>query len=313
MAALELNLLPDVKKEFQKARRQRNLVISISILVSIVAGGLIVALFLVMGGLQVQKNVLLGEIGADGTGKTASPLDKNSYIGKIKQAQSGSQDLNSVLTIQNDLAQLTKLKSTQPIFSRLLFGSQSNPGYLSQINPASPIMISLQQVQVGASSGTSNGTAATTTSTSANSNTITLQGTAWTSNDPSGSYNALNSYVMTLKNTMLSYSSPETKGKVTTVNLFPSVTVTQQQLGSIATSSSSSSSSNSGSGATSPVSFTIVVTYDKAAFAVDSTNISLKVPQKTSSDAIVNAPRDTFGASTTTNSTSTTSTGGSNE
>ena len=304
MAALELNLLPDVKREFQKARRQRNLVISISILVSIIAVGLIVALFLVMGGLQLQKNVLLGQIGADSTGKTASPLDKNSYIGKIQQAQNGSQDLNSVLTIQNDLLQLKKLKSTQPIFSRLLFGSQSDPGYLSQINPASPIMISLQQVQVGTSSNTSSA-ATTATESAADSNTITLQGTAWNSNDPSGSYNALNNYVMTLKNTMFSYSSPETKGKVTTVNLFPSVKVTQQQLGSNA--SNSSGSGNGDSGAASPVSFTIAVTYDKAAFAVDSTNIRLKVPQKTSSDAIVNAPRDTFSA------TSSTSTGGSNE
>ncbi|MFZ2560226.1 MAG: hypothetical protein WAW91_01155 [Candidatus Nanoperiomorbaceae bacterium] len=293
---LELNLLPDVKKEYQKALRQRNLVVSIAIFASLISAGVIVALLLTMGGLQVQKSILLGQIGADGTGQ-ASSASSDSYIGKIKKAQTSSQSLNSVLTIQNDLSQLTKLKKSQPAFSRLFYAAPNFPGILSQINPADPVEVALQQVQLGTSaSGSGGSTAATAASGTAGAatgaDTMTLQGTAWNQGNPNGGYDALNTYATTLKSATVSYASLATKNKVVTEKLFPSVTVTQQQLGQ--GQGQSQGQGGASDGANSPVTFTIVVSYNKAIFDVDSTNISFKVPHQTSSDAISNAPKSTF-------------------
>ena len=274
--AVELNLLPDIKKEYQKSKRQRNMVISISILASVIAIGIVVVLLLVMAGLNVQKTVLMSQIGyTDGSSKP----DPNSYLGKINAAQNNSkQDLNSILTVQNSLAQISVLKSKQPVFSRLFYGSDSDKGFLAQMNPANPIVVSLQQVQIGATAGSNSGTSTTTSS-----NTIQFQGTAYNSSNPNASFDALNTYIATLQNTTISYSSPATGNKVVTENLFTNVTVNQQSL-----SQGSSQSGNS------PVSFTITAQYNIAAFAVDSSNISLKVPQKSSSDAIENAPTSVF-------------------
>lgn len=276
--AIELNLLPDIKKEYQTAKRQRNMVISISILASVIAIGVFVILLIVMAGLNVQKTVLMSQIGYN-DGPSSKP-DPNSYLGKINSAESSDkQDLNSVLTVQNSLSQLSILKSKQPVFSRLFYGSDSDEGFLAQMNPASPITISLQQVQVGVATGTGSDN-----SVAVSSNTIQFQGTASNSNNPNASFDALNTYIATLQNTTISYSSPETNNKVVTANLFTNVTVTQQSL----------SQGNSQSGANSPVSFTITAQYNVAAFAINSSNISLKVPQKSSSDAIENAPKSVF-------------------
>ena len=52
--AIELNLLPDVKKEYLKSKKQRNLVVSISVLVSMISGGVIVVLILILGVFTLQ-------------------------------------------------------------------------------------------------------------------------------------------------------------------------------------------------------------------------------------------------------------------
>jgi len=58
-----INLLPDVKKEFLKAQRTRNTVISLSILIMFVAGGLTVFLALfVYVGQTTAINVVKGDI-----------------------------------------------------------------------------------------------------------------------------------------------------------------------------------------------------------------------------------------------------------
>lgn len=279
--AFELNLLPDVKKEYLKSRRQRNLVMTIAILASVISGGIIVALLLTMGGLEVQKNILLGQIGDAGN------PDANSYLGKIVAAQkSDKEDLNSVLTVQNNLAQIASLKEKQPAFSRLLYGSAETPGFLAQMNPADPVSILLQQATIGSAAGSTG--LSTTGATGAN--LLELQGIAWNRSNPNASFDALNTYVATLKNATISYAKGA-NGKVVTENLFAKVVVSQQQL---------AQDSSLTDHKTLPVSFTIDATYNPAAFANSSTNISVKVPQKSSSDAITNAPKSVFGSSATT-------------
>jgi len=255
---LQLNLLPDVKKEFLHAERTRNLVVSVAILVSFIAGGIIIVLALVMGGQMVQKNIL------------TSDIDKSKAT--IQQEQTSKQ-LNEYLTTQNQLSQIDNLKSSQPTFSRLF-------DYLKQLNPADPNGVQLSNVTIA-------GAGAATGSTAAN--TIELQGTTAT-------FASLDVYKTTLTSTTISYSVGA-KGKVQTTPLFTTVTVNQAGI---------SQNNNNAS----QVSFTIDVVYDPVAFANTSQNITLTVPQQTTSDASRNAPKDVFNGNS--NSANGNSTGNSN-
>jgi hypothetical protein len=164
---LQLNLLPDVKKEFLKAGRQRNLVMTISIVSSVIAGSVIVILGLVMGGQLVQKNLLLADV----------ERDKKS----IEQAKSDKQ-LNEYLTIQNQLGQIVSLKETQPIYSHLF-------DYLKQLNPASPNNVELNLVRIASASGGEG-----------DADSIELQGST-------SSFASLDVYKTTLMRTTITYSN----------------------------------------------------------------------------------------------------------
>lgn len=133
-----LNLLPDVKKEFLKAQRTRNTVISLSILTMFVAGGLTVFLALFVYVAQTTAmNVVKGDIET----KQKTLQDKP--------------EIAKYLTIQNQLAALKMLHGAdyKIVYSRLL-------DYLPQLNPAVP-----NNVQLGSARITKNGTL------------ITIQGT----------------------------------------------------------------------------------------------------------------------------------------
>ncbi len=121
-----INLLPDVKKEFLKAQRTRNTVISISIITMFVAGGLTVFLALfVYVGQTTAINVVKGDI--DTKQKT---LEEKPEITKY-------------LTIQNQLAALKILHGPdyKILYSRLF-------NYLLQLNPASPNNVQLGSARI---------------------------------------------------------------------------------------------------------------------------------------------------------------------
>jgi hypothetical protein len=101
---LQLNLLPDVKKELLHAKRMRSLVMTICIFVSIGAGGLTLLLGLGMGALAIQKSVISGDV------------DKN--IAKIESERDGNR-LDEYLSVQNDLSQINTVKENQPQASRV--------------------------------------------------------------------------------------------------------------------------------------------------------------------------------------------------
>lgn len=153
MSALQLNLLPNIKKEYLKSRIQRNLVISGSILITAVSAGVIVLLFTIVGGQQLQKNILQGKI-----------EETSSKIAQIK-------DINAYLTLQNQLSQTSKLKDSQAQYSRLF-------DYLQKVvipKTSQNAGISLSQVSLGDSAADgSNGVSTSITLTGATDTFATL-------------------------------------------------------------------------------------------------------------------------------------------
>lgn len=107
---IELNLLPDVKLEFIKTQRMRQLVLSTSILVGAISVALLV-LLLIFSGLQKKH---LNDLGKDIKSDSAK-LEKQPEISKI-------------LTVQNQLQSLTSLHDQKPASSRLF-------DFLNQVTP----------------------------------------------------------------------------------------------------------------------------------------------------------------------------------
>lgn len=121
---IQLNLLPDVKREFVKAQRLRRQIIALMVFVSIVAVGLVVLIALYVYGAQLA----LGAV-----------LDNN--IRNKSEDLSQVEDLDNYLTIQNQLAALTELHDGKMIYSRLF-------NYLPVLNPAAPNEIRISRLNI---------------------------------------------------------------------------------------------------------------------------------------------------------------------
>lgn len=99
---IEINLIPDVKLSLLKARKQRTLVTSIAVLVSLAAGGVVVLLAVYVFGAQ---SVL--QLQADGAIK-----DEYQKLSQVK-------DLPQTLTVQSQLSEIDSLHSEKIISSRI--------------------------------------------------------------------------------------------------------------------------------------------------------------------------------------------------
>ncbi len=121
-----LNLLPDVKKEFLKAQRTRNMVISFSILAMLIAGGL--SAFLAV-------YVYIGQ------GKAIDLVKQD--IAKNQTTLQNKPEINKYLTIQSQLSALQSLhdKDHQVIYSRIF-------DYLVKLSPAAPYGVALGSVKI---------------------------------------------------------------------------------------------------------------------------------------------------------------------
>lgn len=109
---IQFNLLPDVKLDYMQARSRKRLIIGTSVIVSAVFFGLFLILFLFVKVNQTQyMNALTKDISTN-----------------VKKLQS-KQDLDKVLTIQNQLASLPALHDQKVISSRLT-------DYLVQLLPS---------------------------------------------------------------------------------------------------------------------------------------------------------------------------------
>lgn len=121
-----LNLLPDVKKEFLKAQRTRNMVISFSILAMFIAGGF---------------TVFLAVFVYVGQGKAIDMVKQD--IAKNQTTLENKPEINKYLTIQSQLSALQSLhdKDHQVIYSRIF-------DYLVKLSPAAPYGVALGSVKV---------------------------------------------------------------------------------------------------------------------------------------------------------------------
>lgn len=108
---IQFNLLPDVKLDYIKAQRTKGLVISVSLLVSAVSLAIFILLLLSVNVLQ-RKNI--NDLSKDI--KTTSA--------KLK----GQQNLDKILTVQNQLNALKPLHDQKAVASRL-------PDYIGQVTP----------------------------------------------------------------------------------------------------------------------------------------------------------------------------------
>lgn len=99
---LQFNLLPDVKKEYVKARRTKRLIMSVSFMVSAISLGVVMLLFSVV---QIAQKQHISDLSED-----------------IKAAESriqGVDNINKILTVQNQLSLLPQLHEAKPKTSRL--------------------------------------------------------------------------------------------------------------------------------------------------------------------------------------------------
>lgn len=109
---LQFNLLPDVKKEYIKAKRQKQLILSVSILA---AGAALLVVILLFSFVQLGQKKHIKDLSED----------INTEINAIRSIE----DLDKILTIQGQLVSLPSLHQQKPETSRLF-------SYLTQLTPA---------------------------------------------------------------------------------------------------------------------------------------------------------------------------------
>ena len=126
---IEINLLPNVKRELLKTRAMRNRVISISFLVggaSIVA---VVVLALILGSQIAAEAVQNGVI-----------KDRNDKLMAVE-------DLNKVVTIQHQLTKINEQHSGKKLNSRIF-------DVVTAVNPVAPNNVSFSDIKVNPGSKT---------------------------------------------------------------------------------------------------------------------------------------------------------------
>ena len=126
---IEINLLPNVKRELLKTRAMRNRVISISFLVggaSIVA---VVVLALILGSQIAAEAVQNGVI-----------KDRNDKLMAVE-------DLNKVVTIQHQLTKINEQHSRKKLNSRIF-------DVVTAVNPVAPNNVSFSDIKVNPESKT---------------------------------------------------------------------------------------------------------------------------------------------------------------
>lgn len=141
---IQLNLLPDIKKEYIKARKTKALVVVVSILTTIGAIGLSALMFLYVTFVQPLQ---LGIVTDD--------------IKKQSNTLNNISDLAKYLTIQNQLAALPALHDQKGAYDRLF-------DILPILNPSSPNNIKLASLQLMAVDSSLTLTGTTTTFESLN-------------------------------------------------------------------------------------------------------------------------------------------------
>jgi hypothetical protein len=167
---IQFNLLPDVKIDYLKARRNKRLVVSGSLLVIAASVFVLILLAGIIYGVQ-KKNL----------------NDLNNDIGKYTQELKSTPDLNKILTVQNQLGSLTVLHDKKAVASRLF-------GYLTQVTPKAA---SISQLNVDFALNTISITGAANSLDIVNTYADTLKFTTFkTKTDDSAKTNAFSKVVL---------------------------------------------------------------------------------------------------------------------
>ena len=163
---IEINLLPNVKRELLKTRVMRNRVISISFLVGGASIAAVVVLALILGSQIAAEAVQNGVI-----------KDRNDKLMAVE-------DLNKVVTIQNQLTKINEQHSGKKINSRIF-------DVVTAVNPAAPNNVSFSDIKVNPES-----------------KTITLEGSAV------NGYSALETLKKTILNTKVQTTDGDKSSEV---------------------------------------------------------------------------------------------------
>lgn len=166
---VQLNLLPAVKLEFIKARRTKQLLTFVSMVVGAASLTILLLAFVTVN--VVQK-------------KSLSDLNKD--IKKYSTQLKSTKDLNKILTVQNQLGTLTTLHDQKPVASRLFT-------YISQVTPAQANLNKLS-MDFAAHTMTLGGTAPSLDTVS--TYTDTLKATTYKTDDTSPALHAFSSVVL---------------------------------------------------------------------------------------------------------------------
>lgn len=110
---IEMNLLPDIKKQALKAQNIKRLAILFSTLVSFISVSIFVIMLFYVDVIQINNLKSLSS-------------DINHYSANLKN----NTNLNKILTIQNQLVTVPQLQAQTPAASRLF-------GFLTQLTPTS--------------------------------------------------------------------------------------------------------------------------------------------------------------------------------
>ncbi|MBC7764729.1 hypothetical protein H7Y29_03350 [Microbacteriaceae bacterium] len=120
---IEINLIPDVKQEFIRAQKMRNFTITASILTGLAAGAVVVILGLLLGAQALHETLARGEV--------------NTQFKKLQSVE----NIDNVLTIQNQLSKISSINNSKTIDSRLF-------DVLTAVSPAAPNDIKVASVQL---------------------------------------------------------------------------------------------------------------------------------------------------------------------
>ena len=126
---IEINLLPNVKRELLKTRVMRNRVISISCLVGGASIAAVVVLALILGSQIAAEAVQSGVI-----------KDRNDKLMAVE-------DLNKVVTIQHQLTKINEQHSGKKLNSRIF-------DVVTAVNPVAPNNVSFSDIKVNPGSKT---------------------------------------------------------------------------------------------------------------------------------------------------------------
>lgn len=126
---IEINLLPNVKRELLKTRAMRNRVISISFLVGGASIAAVVVLALILGSQIAAEAVQNGVV-----------KDRNDKLMAVE-------DLNKVVTIQHQLTKINEQHSRKKLNSRIF-------DVVTAVNPVAPNNVSFSDIKVNPESKT---------------------------------------------------------------------------------------------------------------------------------------------------------------